>query len=115
VIGGTLGGQLGGQFGGTGERPMRVGGDVQPPVALDRTEPEYTELARKARLEGVVILEAIIDTSGNVTDIRVLKGLPLGLNESAMDAVKRSKFRPGTLNGRPVPVVYNLTIHFRLQ
>jgi periplasmic protein TonB len=115
VVGGVIGGTMGGQLGGTGDRPLRVGGDVQAPVALSRAEPDYTEPARKARTEGVVFLEAIIDTAGNVTDIRVLKGLPYGLNESAMDAVKKWKFRPGTLNGKAVPVVLDLTISFHLQ
>ena len=114
VVGGTLGGQLGGTIGGTGTA-LHVGGDVKAPVAITRVEPEYTELARKARIEGIVIIEAIIDPSGNVTDARVLKPLPLGLDQAALDAVKRWKFKPGTLNGQPVPVIYNLTVNFRLQ
>jgi len=114
VVGGTLGGQLGGQLGGTGTA-LRVGGDVKAPVAITRIEPQYTELARKARIEGIVIIEAIIDRNGNVTDARVLKPLPLGLDQSALEAVKRWKFTPGTLNGQPVPVIYNLTVNFRLQ
>ena len=52
---------------------------------------------------------------GDVTDARVLKPLPLGLDQSALEAVKRWKFKPGTLNGQPVPVIYNLTVIFRLQ
>lgn len=114
VVGGTLGGQLGGQIGGTGTA-LRVGGDVKAPVAITRIEPQYTELARKARIEGIVIIEAIIDRNGNVTDARILKPLPLGLDQSALEAVKRWKFSPGTLNGQAVPVIYNLTVNFRLQ
>src|ERR1051326_8954971 len=115
VVGGPWGGQLGGQVGGTGDRPLRVGGDVKAPVATTRVEPQYTEIARKARIEGIVIIEAIIDAHGNVTDVRILKGLPFGLDTAAMDAVKRWKFTPGTLNGQPVPVIFNLTVNFRLQ
>jgi periplasmic protein TonB len=59
-----------------------------------------------------VIIEAIIDQNGNVTDARVLKGLPMGLDDAALSAVKRWKFLPGTLNGTPVPVYYNLTVIF---
>ena len=114
VIGGTLGGQLGGQLGGTGTA-LRVGGDVKAPIAINRVEPQYTEVARKARIEGMVIIEAIIDRNGNVTDVRILKPLPLGLGDAALEAVKRWKFQPGTLNGQPVPVIYNLTVNFRLQ
>ncbi|HEU4520602.1 MAG TPA: energy transducer TonB [Thermoanaerobaculia bacterium] len=115
VIGGELGGKLGGQLGGTGDMPRRVGGDVKPPVSITRVEPTYTEIARKARIEGIVIIEAIIDRNGNVTDARVLKPLPMGLDQAALEAVRRWKFRPGTLNGQPVPVIYNLTVNFRLQ
>ena len=115
VLGGELGGQLGGELGGTGDRPVRVGGDVMAPTVVTRIDPVYTEIARKARISGIVILEAIINTDGNVRDVRVLKPLPMGLDQSALDAVRRWKFKPGTLNGRPVPVIFNLTVNFRLQ
>jgi protein TonB len=72
-------------------------------------------VARKARISGVVIIETIIDRNGNVTDARILKGLPMGLDQSALDAVKRWKFKPGTLNGQPVPVIFTLTVNFTLQ
>jgi len=115
VIGGTLGGQLGGQLGGTGDSPVRVGGNVAAPTVINRVEPVYTEIARKARIEGIVILEAIIEKDGTVRDVRTLKPLAMGLDAAAMDAVRRWKFKPGTLNGRPVPVIFNLTVNFRLQ
>ncbi|HKO57438.1 MAG TPA: energy transducer TonB, partial [Thermoanaerobaculia bacterium] len=78
-------------------------------------DPVYTEVARRAKIEGIVIIEAIIDRNGQVTDVRVLKPLPMGLDNAAMEAVKKWKFKPGTLNGTPVPVIYNLTVNFRLQ
>jgi protein TonB len=115
VGGGTIGGQLGGVLGGTGDRPVRVGGNVSAPTTTFRVDPLYTEIARKARIEGIVIIEAIIDRNGNVTDARVLKPLPMGLDQAAIDAVKRWKFKPGQLNGQPVPVIFNLTVLFRLQ
>jgi periplasmic protein TonB len=62
-----------------------------------------------------VIVEAIIDKDGKVTNVRVLKGLPMGLDQAAVDAVKNWRFRPATLNGRPVSVYYSLTVNFRLQ
>jgi periplasmic protein TonB len=114
-IGGTIGGQLGGQVGGTGDTPVRVGGNVKAPVTLERVDPRYTEVARKARIQGIVIIEAVIDRQGNVTEARILKGLPMGLDAEALAAIKRWKFKPGTLNGQPVPVYYNLTINFRLE
>ena len=115
VVGGTLGGQLGGQLGGTGDTPVRVGGNVKAPVVITRVEPEYTEIARKARIKGIVIVEAVIDRQGNVTEARILKPLPMGLDQEALRAIKLWKFRPGTLNGQPVPVYYNLTVNFRLE
>jgi len=115
VIGGQLGGQLGGQIGGTGDTPVRVGGNVKAPVLVTKIEPLYTDLARRARIQGIVILEAVIDRNGNVTEARVLKGLPMGLDQSALNAIRQWRFKPGTLNGQAVPVYYNLTINFQLQ
>ncbi len=116
TLGGTLGGQLGGQLGGTGDSPVRVGGNVKAPIVIEpRAEPKYTEIARKARIAGIVIIEAVIDRDGNVTEARILKGLPMGLEQEALNAIRQWKFKPGTLNGQPVPVYYNLTVNFRLN
>lgn len=115
VIGGELGGQLGGQVGGLGDTPQRVGGNVKAPTIISRVEPQYTEIARRARIQGIVIIEAVIDRQGNVTEARVLKPLPMGLDQQALQAIRQWKFRPGTLNGQPVPVYYNLTVNFRIE
>jgi protein TonB len=120
VVGGTLGGQLGGQIGGTGtslDSPVRVGGNVKAPTIIEstRVDPVYSEVARRAKIQGIVIIEAVIDRQGNVTEARVLKPLPMGLDDAALRAVKQWKFRPGTLNGQPVPVYYNLTVNFRIE
>lgn len=95
--------------------PIRVGGDVKPPEKIHYPSPQYTEIARKARIQGVVIVEAIIDKAGKVTNVKVLKGLPMGLDQAAADAVSRWTFKPATLNGKPVAVIYNLTVNFQLQ
>ena len=95
--------------------PILVGGDVKPPEKTYAPQPQYTEIARKARIQGVVIVQAIIDKQGNVTNVKVLKGLPMGLEQAAAEAVKKWKFKPATLNGKPVAVYYNLTINYRLQ
>lgn len=97
------------------EGPIHVGGDVTKPEKISAPQPQYTEIARKARVQGVVIVQAIIDKTGNVTNVKVLKGLPMGLSEQAVEAIKKWKFEPATLNGKPVDVYYNLTVNFRLQ
>ena len=95
--------------------PIIVAGDVVPPEKITAPQPQYTEMARKARIQGVVIVQAIIDKQGEVTNVKVLKGLPMGLDQAAVDAVKRWRFEPATLNGKPVSVYYNLTVNFRIQ
>jgi TonB family protein len=95
--------------------PLRVGGDVTRPEKLSGPTPQYTEIARRARIQGVVIVEAIIDKKGQVTDVRVIRPLPMGLDQAAADAVRQWRFRPATLNGKPVDVFYSLTVNFQLQ
>jgi len=95
--------------------PLRVGGDVKAPVVSNRAEPTYTEAARKARVAGTVVIEAVIDKNGNVDRVRVVKGLPAGLSEQAENAVKKWKFKPGTLNGQAVDTIFNLTVTFKLE
>jgi protein TonB len=125
VVGGTLGGQVGGTGTGTAgngtggdqlpTEPVRVGGDVKPPIVLNRIQPDYTESARKARVAGVVVVEAIINKDGTVEQVHVIKGLPMGLSEKAADAVKGWKFKPGTMSGQPVAVIFDLTVNFKLD
>ena len=118
VAGGVVGGVVGGVITDTAPKvdaPLRVGGDVKAPVVITRVEPTYPEVARKARIAGIVIVECIIDKNGNVTNVQVLKPLPFGLDQAAADAVRRWKFKPGTLNGQPVDVIFNLTVNFKLN
>ena len=94
---------------------LQVGGDVQAPVKLHAPRPGYTEEARQARIQGVVMLQVIVDTEGNVVDPKIIKGLPMGLDEQAVETVQQWKFEPALRDGEPVPVYYNLTINFSLQ
>jgi TonB family protein len=89
--------------------------DVTAPRAISKQPPLYTEVARKERVQGVVILRLVIDKSGDVTETEVLRGLPYGLTETAIEAVKKWKFAPAQHEGKPVSVLYNITINFRLQ
>jgi TonB family protein len=92
--------------------PLRVGGDVKPPVLTKRVEAIPTPEAVRSRISGVVILEVMVDENGHVADARVLKPLPFGLDGAAITAVKQWEFSPGTLNGKPVTVQYNVTVQF---
>lgn len=95
--------------------PMQISGNVVAPRRIHAPDPHYPEEARHARVQGVVILQTIIDTAGEVTDVRVLKGLPSGLTESAVEAVSSWRFEPATLEGEPVPVYYLVTVSFSVQ
>lgn len=96
------------------DEPLRVGGGVQRPQIIGRVDPQYTETARRARIIGVVIVEALIDWEGCVRQPRILKGLPMGLDKAALDAVRNWTFEPATLEGEPVAVYYMLTVNFTL-
>ena len=95
--------------------PMRVGGDVKEPVEISRVQPAYPEAARKARLQGVVELEAIVTKDGNVDTVRVLRGVDPVLDDASIRAVQQWKYRPATYHGRAVPVFLTVTTTFRLQ
>ena len=98
------------------EAPIRVGfGQMKEPKKLVNTQPVYPETARRARLQGVVILEIIVDRQGNVRSWKVLRPLSLGLTEAAIEAVKQWKYEPPMYNGRPVEVLITVTMRFSLQ
>lgn len=83
------------------------------PVILTRVQPVYTAEAKAARAGGIVILELQIDEHGKVTDARITKSLPYGLDQAAVDAVKQWTFKPATKAGRPVSAIYPLTVFFK--
>ena len=96
-------------------RWRRIGGEVKAPVVIERVEPVYPEDYRRLRLSGIVIIECLISETGEVVDARVLKSIGPEIDMAGVDAVRKWKFRPATLNGEPIPVIFNLTINFKLE
>jgi len=136
VVGGVPGGQIGGVLGGTlgGEGlsapppplptptpapasvpsgPLRVGGEVKAPHTIFAPQPEYPVLAKQARLQGIVQIEAVIDEHGNVVQMKAVSGSGI-LIPAAMRAVAQWKYEPTYLNGEPYPVSLTVTITFHM-
>lgn len=132
VFGGVPGGVAGGVMGGLLEGikapeapplpparpsvekgPIPVGGDVRPPRIIYTVNPEYPLLAHQAGIQGEVIISAIIDSHGNVVDMKVVSGPPL-LYSAAMKALGQWKFEPTYLNGEPVAIKWNASVKFRI-
>jgi periplasmic protein TonB len=103
-----------GEGGGFGGGVFRVGGGVSQPVAIYRVEPEYSEEARKAKFQGTVVLQIVVDERGLPRDLKVIRALGLGLDERAMEAVQKWRFRPATKDGKAVPVYAQVEVNFRL-
>ena len=128
--GGVPGGGVGGVPGGTGNIGMsaapppppprkkkaavRVGGNVQSSKLIRRVEPTYPELAKRARVQGIVLLQVTVDETGSVAGIKVIRGHPL-LTPPALAAVKQWKYSPTLLNGEPVQVIATVTVNFVLS
>jgi periplasmic protein TonB len=128
VPGGVPGGVLGGIIGGTGNvappppppaahpthEIMRVGGDVKEPQVIYAPEPAYPVLARTGRIEGVVIIDAVIDETGRVVQERAISG-PALLMKAALDAVSQWRYQPTILDGEAVSIRMHVTVKFRLE
>jgi protein TonB len=85
-----------------------------PPRKIVDARPIYPEIARAARVEGLVVLEAVLDPSGQVTQLRVIRSVPM-LDQAAMDAVRQWRYTPTMYYGKPVSVLMSITIKFSLQ
>ena len=94
--------------------PVRPGGDIREPKKVVDVPPVYPALARAGNIEGVIILEAVINVRGEVERLRVLRSVPL-LDGAALDAVQRWRYTPTLLNGVPVPVLITITVRFTLR
>jgi TonB family protein len=94
--------------------PVRVGGGIKPPVKLRNVPPIYPPDALAAGVQGVVIMEATIDSSGSIRDTRVLRSIP-ALDQAAIDAVSQWRFTPTVVDGAAVPVIMTVTVNFTLD
>ncbi|MFB3779367.1 MAG: energy transducer TonB [Bryobacteraceae bacterium] len=103
-----------GEGGGIGGGVYRVGGGVSPPVPLYKVEPEYSEEARKAKFQGTVVLSIVVDERGLPVNFKVIRALGLGLDEKAIEAVQKWRFRPAYKDGKPVAVMATVEVNFRL-
>jgi TonB family protein len=109
-------GHSSGYGGGRGTRMGEGKGRYMPPIAWAQPMPPYTEEARNARIDGTIILQAIIRKDGTVDSLKVLRGLGFGLDESAANTVANKwRFRPGTFKGTPVDATVNINVSFRIH
>jgi len=125
VPGGQMGGVIGGVLGGipsaaakpiappSKSAPIRVGGRVRAPKPIIQVKPEYPTLARQARIQGQVQIDAVLDEQGNVVEMHVVSGPPL-LYQAALDALRKWKYEPTYLNDQPIAVQMIVTITFVL-
>jgi len=95
-------------------KPLHIGGAMSPPTKIHDVRPVYPAEAQAAGIQGVVILEALVDKTGHVASARVLRSVPL-LDQAALDAVRQWEYQPVLLNGAPVNVVMTLTVNFSLK
>lgn len=95
--------------------PLPVGRDVKAPIVIRRVTPEYPRIALQVRKNGWVLLKCIIDKSGHIRDAQVIASSFGAFEPPAMDAVQQWLFAPGTLNGQPVDVIFDLKVTFEVR
>jgi protein TonB len=109
--GSGLGPGSGGNYGGG---VKRIGGGVSAPQVIYQVDPEFSEEARKAKFMGIVTVNLIVDQQGRPQNVRVLRGVGMGLDQKAMDAVRQYKFKPAMEGGKPVAVELNIEVNFQI-
>ncbi len=121
--GGGRGGGLGpgngnglgpGSGGNTGGGVYKIGGGVSAPVVIYSVEPEFSEEARKAKVAGNVLVAIIVDANGHPQNVRVIRGIGMGLDEKAVEAVRQYRFKPAMMGGKPVAVEVNFDVNFQI-
>ncbi len=103
-----------GSDGGYGGGVRQVGGGVGPPTLIYKVEAEFSEEARKAKVSGNVVVGLVVDEKGNATHVHVVRGLGMGLDEKAVEAVRQFRFKPALENGKPVKVEVNVEVNFQI-
>ncbi len=111
---GTGGGVGPGSGGGTGGGVYHPGGGISTPKIIFSVDPEFSDEARRAKYQGVVVISLIVDAQGNPQHVRVVRQLGMGLDEKAVEAVKQYKFKPALMQGKAVPVEINIEVNFQL-
>jgi periplasmic protein TonB len=103
-----------GEGGGYGGGLYHVGGGVSAPQLVFSPDPEFSDEARRAKYQGVCVVSLIVDAQGNPQRVQVVRHLGMGLDEKAVEAVRQYRFKPATLQGKPVPVEVNIEVNFRI-
>jgi len=94
--------------------PMRIASSLQRSLLIHQVNPVFPDLARRARIEGTVVVEALISKSGDIDSLRIISGNPL-FNQAVIDAVKQWRYQPTILNGEPIDVITTITVNFTLN
>jgi protein TonB len=103
-----------GSNGNYGGGVKQIGGGVSGPVPIYQPLPEFSEEARKAKFMGVVLVGLIVDARGLPQNVHIVRGVGMGLDEKAMEAVRQYRFKPAKENGKPVPVFLNVEVNFEM-
>lgn len=114
VLGGHGVGDVGVEGNGDGD-PVFITGDMERPVLLEKVEPSYPEVARRARIDGKVTVRAVIAPDGNVESVEVFASTNPLFDQAAVDAVRKWRYRPALMNGRPVRVYFSVVVSFRIR
>ncbi len=96
------------------EKIYHVGDGVTPPVLTHSVDAEFTKRAKQAKYQGVAVVACVVDTDGMPREVHTIRKLDMGLDEKALEAVRQYRFKPGLLEGKPVPVAIQIEVNFRL-
>ncbi len=103
-----------GSGGNTGGGVMHIGGSIRPPTVIFQVDPEFSEEARKAKFSGNVQVYLWVDEQGNPSHVKVIRGVGMGLDDKAVEAVRQYKFKPAMQNGKPVKVDLYIDVNFQI-